>query len=52
MPEIYHLEKIAEDRIHEIGWEELTPIQKKAFPVILGRVNAHSEEGISSHINL
>ncbi|MCP8319542.1 MAG: DEAD/DEAH box helicase [archaeon] len=35
MPEIYNLEKIAEDRIHEIGWKELTPIQKKAFPVIL-----------------
>ena len=35
MSEIYQLEKIAEDRIHEIGWKELTPIQKKAFPVIL-----------------
>ncbi len=35
MQEIHDLEKIAEDRIHEIGWKELTPIQKKAFPVIL-----------------
>ena len=35
MQEIYDLEKTAEDRIHEIGWKELTPIQKKAFPVIL-----------------
>ncbi|NWG09521.1 MAG: DEAD/DEAH box helicase [Nitrososphaerales archaeon] len=35
MPEIYQLEKRVEDRIHEMGWAELTPIQRKAFPVIL-----------------
>ncbi|MEM3382905.1 MAG: DEAD/DEAH box helicase [Nitrososphaerales archaeon] len=35
MLEIHDLEKEVEDRIHEIGWKELTPIQKKACPVIL-----------------
>ncbi|MEM2873093.1 MAG: DEAD/DEAH box helicase [Nitrososphaerales archaeon] len=32
---IHDLEKEVEDRIREIGWKELTPIQKKSFPVIL-----------------
>jgi ATP-dependent Lhr-like helicase len=35
MLEIHDLEKEVEDRIREIGWKELTPIQKKSLPVIL-----------------
>lgn len=35
MLEIHNLEREVEDRIRKIGWKELTPIQKKAYPVIL-----------------
>ena len=40
MSTVRHLEGILLARFRELGWEALTPIQQKAYPVILRKKNA------------
>ena len=40
MSAVQHLEDAVLTKFRELGWEELTPIQQKAYPVILRKKNA------------